>query len=97
MWNMVDQLAEQKSKQAYYTGREHAQDYFDQQKSAMMAIADTEGFKEIKNYFFRQLEVCIDRLQTAKSEDIREVQGSVKEIKSFLDFLTNLTTVPPKA
>jgi hypothetical protein len=66
----MDQLAEEKSKRAYYASKEHAQDYFDQQKSAMMAIVDTQGFKEIKKYRLRQLEVCMDRLETAKSDNL---------------------------
>lgn len=94
MVNVLDLLAEHKSKTAYFASRWAADDYFVKQKSAIQAIAWTQGFEEIKKYWLRSLEAAYARLKTTKGDDFINAQCCAKEAEDFLNFLTNLTSSP---
>jgi len=83
-------IKEYNSKNKYYTEKSDAMKHFILQKKAIEGIANTVGFKEIKDYWGRVVVACNDRLRTIKSEDIKMVQGELNIAMEFLNFLDNI-------
>lgn len=92
MVNILDLIAEQKSKARFYKEKDSAWDYFVKQKQSIEAISNTAGFKEIKEYRAREVVACQERLQTMKVEDIKWVQAELRLAMRFIDFLENIKT-----
>jgi hypothetical protein len=70
--------------------KNEAWDYFVQQKSAIDSISLTPWYKEIVEYWRREVEASQERLRTMKSEDIKAVQAELNLAKRFLAFLENI-------
>lgn len=88
--NVIDLIAEQKSKARYNTLKSDAWEYFVKQKSAIDWITATAWYEEIKAYREREILAAHERLGTMKSEDIKGVQAELKLATRFLDFLSNI-------
>ncbi len=57
---------------------------------SMVAIKDTPGFKQIRDYRAREVDTCSTRLRTMKSDDIKWVQAELNLSLRFLEFLDNI-------
>lgn len=89
--SIIDLLRERKSQRKYYASKSLAEEYFVKQKNALNAIKDTDWFNEIKMFFERDVETCVNRLETTKKGELPWVQAELKQARKFLDFLSNLT------
>ncbi len=65
---------------------------FKRQKDSLVAIAQTQWFREIVMYWDREVKACEERLATMTKDNIKEVQGELKLAKRFLQFLDNITS-----
>ena len=89
---IFDLLDEWKSKQIYITSKSDAEREFEKQQKAIVAISNTIGYEEIKNYWKRVVSNCNERLRTMKSDkEMFRIQWELDQAMSFLDFLDNLT------
>lgn len=68
--------------------------YYEKQKNALKAIKDTSWFQEIKDYWFRELDSCNEKLSKVDAHNVSKVaslQGQMNNARSFLEFLDNMT------
>ena len=90
---IFDLLKEYNSKKRYYKDKNEAMEYFIQQKKSISAIKNTKWFKEIVEFFMREVEACNNRLRTMKSEkEMFRVQWELDLAMKFLDFQSNILT-----
>lgn len=89
---LFELIDEYKSKQLYYTEKSDAEKLFILQKKSIEGISNTQGFKEIRDYWRRIVVACNDRLRTIKTEDIKNLQGELNAAMDFLSFLDNLAS-----
>lgn len=93
--NILDLLDKDRaSRVVYESWKDEAYQMFIQQKDSLKAIASTNWFREIREYWQREVELCQERLRTMKSEDIKSVQAELNLAKRFLMFLDNMLTDP---
>jgi hypothetical protein len=68
----------------------NAWDQFVSQKQSIEWISWTVGFREIRDYWDREVKACEARLATMKSEDIKSVQTELALANRFLNFIDNI-------
>lgn len=90
MISPVSLYQELQSQRKYLRDLDTAEKYFSAQREAIRAIKDTQGFQEIKLFWFREWEACIDRIRTAKWTDLQDAQSRLAISQSFIDFMDNL-------
>jgi hypothetical protein len=88
--HIYELLKERESKKVYIKNKDEAFTYFAQQKSNLEWIAKTSWFREIRDYRYRVVVWCNERLRTIKSEDIKRIQWELDVAMQFLDFLDNI-------
>jgi len=88
---IFDLLKENNSKRKFYKEKNEAMEYFMQQRKALKAIEDTKWFKEIRDFFVREVMACNERLRTMKNEkEMFKIQWELDISMRFLDFLDNI-------
>lgn len=90
MVSILDFIDEQNSKKSYVADKNEAWEYFVKQKTAIDSISMTPGYKEIVEYWRREVVASQERLRTMKSEDIKAVQAELNLSRRFLEFLENI-------
>lgn len=88
--HIYELLKERESKKQYIKNKDEAYTYFATQKSNIEWIANTNWFKEIRDYWYRVVVWCNERLRTIQSEDIKRIQWELDIAMQFLDFLDNI-------
>lgn len=96
MVNVLDLLKEQKSLQKVRTAKNDARDHFVSQKKSLEAIKETPWFKEIVQYWEREVVACQERLRTMKSTDIKAVQAEMDIAMRFVEFIENILSADIK-
>lgn len=89
---VLDRIAELKAQRRYIQDKEEALSVFGEQQAALQAIASTEWFQELRNYWLRLLDLSIWRLSTCKGRAYEDAQIEYKTTKDFLDFLDSRTS-----
>lgn len=77
------------------TNQDDATKYFDRQKGALFGIRDTDGFQEIKDYWYRVYDDACVAVQTTDAKDVSKVafyQAQMSNARSFIDRLDNMST-----
>jgi len=88
--SILDYIEENRSKKKYLSDIDKAEQYFLNQKNSIIAIRDTNWFKEIRNYWLRVMDSSINRLKTSKETDNNAIE-SLRLSSDFIEFLDNLT------
>lgn len=94
MVSSADLREEVASEKRFLADEQAAEQYFTSQSDAIKAIKDTRGYQEIRMYFVREWEACIDRFETMQSDDPKKylaLQAKLSFARKFLDFLDNIT------
>jgi len=89
--DIIAMIQEYNSNRRYLAGKEEAEDIFKWQLEAIKNIMHTNWFKEIRNFFIRELQLSQERLMTSKYDNIQWVQAEMKLAKRFVDFIDNLS------
>lgn len=85
--SIFDVLKDRDSKKTFEEQNEAAIKMFDQQKGAIKGIETSEGYAEIKRFFEREKKIALERVMTAKKDDLHaKVQYQMAD--KFLEFLT---------
>lgn len=92
MVNVIDLLADYKSNRQFKSDLNDAWEQYRNQVIEIRKISKTNGFKEIINYWDREVKACEARLSTMKRWDIEWIQGELKVAKRFLDFIENINS-----
>ena len=89
--NVLDLIAERRGKLAYEKDRAQALEIFTKQKEAVKAISETQGFKEIRSYWIREMEAAQGMLMSCKDMgSLAHAQANMSTASRFIDFLDNL-------
>ena len=78
------------SRQQFEESKSEAIVLFERQRDSLLAIAETQGYKEIVAYREREVKACEERLSTMTKDNMKEVQWELKLAKRFLQFLQNI-------
>jgi len=84
--SILDFVKEHQSKKEFSHAEDKAVKLFDTQKQAVKSIKDTEGYREIKEFFKREKEAAENRMITSAKED-KKAFAVFQVAKRFLAFL----------
>ena len=89
--SIIDVINDNKAKKVYAKSIDDAVKIFEQQKNALKKIKNTEGLKEIKDYFKREKEASM-RLIMNSSKNNEKEKGRYELADNFLKFVDRLVS-----
>lgn len=73
---------------------DNAEKFYDMQKAALEDIKLTRWYEEIRDYFAREFDLCINDICNLKSDSIADykwLQARLKVSRDFLEFLDKIS------